>query len=117
VKAVEELKKAGIKTLKDEEWDSNEGGENICARRGTQRGNNMITPRHPNRRAQREIEDEGTGYKELLVARNNKGSGKICGWMRYLSKIQKLEQSTSRKTNVQYNPQETMKLYFSRLHH
>jgi len=39
----------------------------------------MITPWHPNRRAQRKMEDDGTGYKELLVARSNKESGKICG--------------------------------------
>ena len=47
VKAVEELKRVGIKTLKDEEWgnkgwNSNERREDIHTRRGTQGGNNMI---------------------------------------------------------------------------
>jgi len=39
----------------------------------------MITPRHPNRRVWREIEDNRTGYQELLVARSNKGDRKIHG--------------------------------------
>ena len=55
VKAVEELKRAGIKTLKDEEWKiedglvmkerrwvSNEGGKNICTRGKTQKGGYTI---------------------------------------------------------------------------
>jgi len=37
----------------------------------------MITPQHPSRRAQRKMEDNRTGYQELLVARSNEGSGKI----------------------------------------
>ena len=46
VKVVEELKKAGIKILKDEEWEIENGivMKDICARRGTQRENNTIAP-------------------------------------------------------------------------
>ena len=65
--------------MENRRWDSNKGRENICARKGTQGGNNMITPQHPNRRAWREIEDNRTGYQELLVARSNKGGRKIHG--------------------------------------
>jgi len=39
----------------------------------------MTTPRYPSRRARRKIEDDRTGYQKLLVARNNKKSGEICG--------------------------------------
>jgi len=41
----------------------------------------MTPPQHPNRRAWREMEDDGTGHQELLVARSNKGSRKIYGQM------------------------------------
>ena len=46
VKVVEELKKAGIKILKDEEWEIENGivMKDICARRGTQGENNTIAP-------------------------------------------------------------------------
>jgi len=46
VKVVEELKKAGIKILKDEEWEIKNGivMKDICARRGTQEKNNTIAP-------------------------------------------------------------------------
>jgi len=46
VKVVEELKKAGIKILKDEEWKIENGivMKDICARRGTQGENNTIAP-------------------------------------------------------------------------
>jgi len=46
VKVVEELKKAGIKILKDEEWKIKNGivMKDICARRGTQGKNNTIAP-------------------------------------------------------------------------
>ena len=49
VKAVEELKKAGVKTLRDEEWEIEdgvvlkEGRINICTRREIKRGNNSTT--------------------------------------------------------------------------
>jgi len=51
----------------------------------------MITPRHPGRRAQRKVEDDRIGHQKLLVARSNKRSGKIRGWMRRLSEVQELK--------------------------
>ena len=48
VKAVEELKKAGVKTLRDKEWKIEDGvvlkEGRIRARRGTQKGGNTFVP-------------------------------------------------------------------------
>jgi len=41
----------------------------------------MTAPRHPSRRAWREMEDNRVGHQELLVARSNERGKKICGWM------------------------------------
>ena len=46
MKAVEKLKRAGIKTLRDEEWEIKWNGDeretNICTRGGTKGGSNSI---------------------------------------------------------------------------
>jgi len=93
VKVVEELKKAGVKTLKDKEWKIEDRivmkeGRIYVPEGGPQEGNNTITPRHPSRRAwypsrraQREIEDGRVDCQELLVARSNKRGRKIHGQM------------------------------------
>ena len=49
VKAVEKLKKAGIKTLRDEEWEVEDGivmkeGRIYMPEGGPQKGNNTIAP-------------------------------------------------------------------------
>jgi len=62
-------------------WNSNKGRKDIRARRGPQKGNNTIAPQHPGRGAWREMENDGVDWQELLVARNNKRGGKICGGM------------------------------------
>ena len=41
----------------------------------------MTTLQHPSRRAWRKMKDDRAGYQKLLVARNNKRSGEIYGWM------------------------------------
>ena len=65
----------------DRRWNSNEGRKDIHARRRTQGGDNLITPRHSSRRAWREVEDDRIDHQELLVARSNERDRKICGWM------------------------------------
>jgi len=77
----------------------------------------MIIPQHPSRRAWREIKDDRIGHQELLVARSNKGGGKICGWIQCLSKIQESKQSTSGKANTQCNPRKTIEPYLNRFYH
>jgi len=67
VKAVEELKRAGIKTLKDEEWEIEDGivmkERRIYVPKGKLRGgNNIIALQYPSRRAWRKMEDNGIGY-------------------------------------------------------
>ena len=59
--------------------------------KGNSGGDNTIAPQHPSRRTQREMEDRGVGCQELLVARSNKESGEVCGWMRHIPKIQELK--------------------------
>ena len=65
----------------------------------------------------REMENSRVDWQELLVAGSNERSGKICGWMRCLSKIQESKQGTSRKTNAQHNPGKTMELNIGRFYH
>jgi len=110
------LKRAGIKTLKDEEWKIENGivmkKGRIYMPEGELRGE--IIQLHHNTPV--------GGHKERwkmteLVARNNKRGGKICRWMRWMPKIQELKQSTSRKADVQCNPRKTMEPYLGRLHH
>jgi len=60
----------------------------------------MVAPRHPSGRTRRKVEDNRTGHQELLVARSNKRSGEIRGWMQCLLEIQKPKRSTSRKADA-----------------
>ena len=67
MKVVEELKRAGIKTLKNEEWKIEDRivmKEDIHTRRGTQGGDNMFAPQHPSRRTRREMEDSRVDCQE-----------------------------------------------------
>jgi len=41
----------------------------------------MTTSQYPSRRAWRKVEDDRASYQELLVARSNKRSKEICGWI------------------------------------
>ena len=50
--------------MENRKWDSNEERKDIHARRRTQGGDNTITPQHPSRRAQREMEDDRVGCQE-----------------------------------------------------
>jgi len=116
VKVVEELKRAGIKTLKNEEWKiedrivMKEGkiyipegelrGEIICLHHNTPVGGH------------------GGRWKTAeLIARNNKRCREICRKMRCVLKIQKSKRSTSRKTDAQCDPRKAMEPHLSRLYH
>ena len=90
VKAVEEMKKAGIKTLKDEEQEIE---DRIVMKKGK-----IYIPEGELREEviqlyyNTPVEGYGRRWKMTeLVARSNKGDGKIYRWMRCLSKIQKLK--------------------------
>ena len=63
------------------------------------------------------MEDSRVGHQELLVARSNKGGGEVCRWMRHVSKVQELKQSTSGKTDVQCDPRRAIELHLGRLYH
>ena len=116
VKVVKELKRAGIKTLKNEEWKIEDGivmkKERIYMPEGELRGE--IIQLHHNTPVG---EHRGRWKMTELVTRNNERGGKICGWMQCIPKIQESKQSTSRKADTQYNPRKIMEPYLGRLHH
>ena len=80
VKAVEELKRAGIKTLKDEEWKIEDG---IVLKKGR-----IYVPEGDLRREIIQLHHDtpvgghGGRWKTAeLIARSNEGGGKIYRWM------------------------------------
>ena len=73
VKAVEELKKAGIKMLRDKEWEVEDG---IVIKEGR-----IYMPEGDLRREIIQLHHNGVDWQKLLVARNNKRGGKIYGRM------------------------------------
>ena len=116
VKAVEELKRAGIKMLKDEEWKIE---DRIVIKEGRiymperELKGEIIQLHHDT-----PVEGHGGRWKTTeLVTRNNERGRKICGWMQCMPKIQELKQHTSGKADAQCNPRKTMEPYLSRLHH
>ena len=116
VKVVEEIKKAGIKTLKDKEWEIENRivmkERKIYMLEGELRGK-VIQLHHDT-----PVGGYGGRWKTTeLVTRNNERGGKICGWMQCMPKIQELKQHTSGKADAQCNPRKTMEPYLSRLHH
>jgi len=106
VKAVEELKKAGIKMLKDKEWEIEDGivmkERRIYGPEGELRGE--IIRLHHNT----PIGGHGGRWKMMeLVTRNYWWPGVTKNIGRYVDRCdacQRSERSTSRKTNAQYNP-------------
>jgi len=84
VKAVEELKKAGVKMLRDEEWEIEDRivlkkGRMYVLEEKLRREVIQLHHIHPSRRAWRKIEDDRAGYQKLLVAGSNKRNREICG--------------------------------------
>jgi len=80
VKAVEELKKVGIKALKNEEWEVEDG---IILKEGR-----IYVPEGDLRREIIQLHHDtpigghgGRWKMAELVARSNKRGGEICGWM------------------------------------
>jgi len=51
------------------------------------------------------------------MVRNDKGSRKICRWIRCILKEQKLYRSPSRKADTKYNPRKTMETHQYRLYY
>jgi len=87
IKAVEELKRAGIKTLKNEEWKIEDRivmkEEKIYVPEGELKGE-IIQLHHDT-----PVKGHGGRWKMTeLVARNNERGGKICEWIRCMPKIQ-----------------------------
>jgi len=87
VKVVEELKRAGIKMLKNEEWKIEDRivmkEEKIYVPEGELKGE--IIQLHHNT----PVKGHGGRWKmRELVSRNNERDGKICEWIRCVPKIQ-----------------------------
>ena len=57
------------------------------------------------------MKDNRAGRKELLVARDNKGDGKVCGWMQPVSKTQELSKGSSGQTYAQLYTRETVEAH------
>jgi len=63
------------------------------------------------------MENGRTGGKELLVARNDKESRKICKWIQCILEKQESCRSSSRKADTKYDPRKTMEIHQCRLYH
>ena len=63
------------------------------------------------------MEDNRVDYKKLLVAGSNKGCGKICKRVWFISENGKLNRGTSRKVDNKQNTREAMDVFNGRLHH
>ena len=65
----------------DRRWAGVKGRKNICAGRGTKSRSNTAASRYRCRRTWRKVKDDRASRKELLVARDDEGSGEVCGGM------------------------------------
>jgi len=102
VKAVEELKRSGIKSVKDEEWSIEDGlvlkEERIYVLEGALRVE--VIQRYYDtacRRTWRKVENNGVGREELLVAGDDEGSSEVCGGVRSVPKAQEPSRGSGRQ--------------------
>ena len=48
--------------MRNRRWNSNKRRKEICVKRETQGGNNMVASQYPSRRAWRKMEDDRIGH-------------------------------------------------------
>jgi len=117
VKVIEEMKRAGVKMLRDEEW--REIDSIIYKER------KVYVPKDEKLRAEiiRLHYDmligghRGQWKMVELVTRSDQGGKEICGRIRCLPVKQKLHRTASRKIDAKLNPRKTLDAYISRLYH
>ena len=105
VRAVEEIKQAGVKMLQDEKWREVDG---VMYKEGK-----VYVPKNNKLRAeiirlyhdmpvggQRTVEDGRISYQKLLVGRSNQENEAIYGRMQFLPKKQELHRTASGQINA-----------------
>jgi len=106
IKAVEEMKKAGVKMLRDEEWREEDGlmlkEEKVYVPKDKALRVEIIRLHHdtPMGGTWRTMEDGGDGHSKFLVARSNERSEEIRGGVQCLPAKQESHRTTCRKVNA-----------------
>jgi len=117
VKAVEEMKRAGVKMLRDKEWREEDGlmlrERKVYVSKDKKLRVEVIWLHHDTL-----VGGHGGQWKITeLVARSNERSQKVCGRMRCMPKKQKPNRGTCRKTHAKRSTSQTLDPYFSGLYY
>jgi len=92
-------------------WTGVEGRKNICARGGTKSRGNMTSSQYRHRRSWREVKNNGVGRKELLVAGDDEGGGKVHGRMRSVPLAQEPSRSSGGQANAQLHTRKALEAH------